>query len=622
MPLFSKIEECIDEFVDLNWFLANDSEDKPLQRFLFLDRNSKLLFNSVVEIVMSGDYFSINEINKRLNVVINKLGNDFKIEAKVDDENDYINIYNVAQTYSNWLLNFRAFYAKVNNQLTDPTCDWSVDLYVEVDDTNNIIPTINSYTSLLSYIIKLFNIDFFLSDDKDQIETLIDVRNKLRDPSLNLRFNSIELRSILIEKCNLLLLKVEKSKSKRYKYLLNGVEDKQHKESKYFSKYRIDLREKSNVEMLNSHISLKDDEDWQLMDYYVSMKYIKDESSSIEDGDLLLKRFETSFNPVNIFDRWAYNVSYVYLYNNILSLKLKNRSVSFEELLKIYRSTLALQSKKSIKNYFPFLKISECINRIIKNKISSLSEIELRRYLSLLSKSNAKLSECFDWSRIHLKRSFQPFLSECVVEFERISIFTASAYTIPIDYAYVEEQIKAVKEESALSRGFVDTLRLNSRLIENTADKKIEKLQVENRELLKKNVEVLSIFAAIVLFVVGNIQLFIQLTSLKSALLFMLVFAYAISMFVLLIRLTTRNYPDVRKGISWIKVLKFNLFESIHLGLMVVATVAILIILFFSKDIVLANKDNSKEKDGKVMVDIRNHAEPMIQNHANPVQKR
>ncbi|WP_320054548.1 hypothetical protein [uncultured Acetobacteroides sp.] len=621
MPLFSDIENCISEFVDLDWFLAEGNDDKQLQRVLFLDVNSKKLFNGIVKIVISGDYFCIDNINTRLDNVINRLGNNFKIEAKVD-ENDYIDIYNIAQTYSNWLLNFRAFYAKINNQLTDPTCDWSIDLYIQVDNENSIIPTISRYTLFLNYIIKLFNLDFFLSDNVDQIGELLEIRDRLKDPSFNVRLSTVELRPILIEKCNLLLLKIERSKLKKYKYLLNGIEDSQHKEGKYFSKYRIDLRDRENVESLNSRTSLTDDDAWQLMDYYVSMKFVKDESSSVQDGDLLLQRYADSFKPDNIFDRWAYNVSYVYLYNNILSLKLKDRVVTFEELLEIYRNTLALQSKKSIKNYFPFLKISECINRIVRNKISSLNEVELRRYLSLLNKSNERLVENFEWSKNHLKRSFQPFFSECRVNFGDISIFTASAYIVPIDYTFVEEQFRKVKEDSALSRGFVDTLRLNSRLIENTADKKIEKLQVENRELLKKNVEVLSIFAAIVLFVVGNIQLFIQLTTLKSALMFMLVFAYAISMFVLLIRLTTRNYHDIRKGIGWKKVLNFNLFETIHLVLMTIATVSILLILFFSKDIVLANKDNSKEKDGKVMVDIRNHAEPMIQNHANSVQKR
>ncbi|WP_047452082.1 hypothetical protein [Alistipes sp. ZOR0009] len=605
MPLFSDIEKCIHEFVELEWFLAEGIDDKESHQVVFLNDNSKKLFEGIVKIVISGDYFKIKNINIRLDNIINKLGNEFKIEAKIDDQNDYFNIFSIAQTYSNWLLNFRAFHAKIINQLTDSTLDWSIDLYIQVDDENNLIPTINRYTLFLNYIIKLFNIDFFLSENVNQIKDLFEIRDRLKDSSFNVRINTIDLRQILIEKCNLLLLKIERSKSKKYKYLLNGIEYNQHKEGQLFEKYRIDLREKGNIEKLNSSTSLKDVDDWQLMDYYVSMKFVKDESSSIQDSDLLLERYANSFKPDNMFDRWAHNISYVYLYNNILSLKLKDKVATYEELRKTYSKTLALQSKKSIKNYFPFLKISECINHIIKNRISSLTEIELRDYLLLLQESNEKLTENFEWSKNHLKRSFQPFFSECSTSFGEISIFTASAYILPIDYTTVEEQIRKVKEESALSRGFVDTLKLNSRLIEHTADKNIEKLQVENRELLKKNVEVLSIFAAIVLFVVGNIQLFAQLTSLKSALLFILVFAYIISMFVLLIRLTTRNYPNIKQSLSIKDILNFNLFESLHFGIMFIATIAILMMLKCSDDIDLAKKDSNDKNGEKVLIDIK-----------------
>lgn len=599
MPFFDNIESCIDNYLSLEWLTGNTSDEKQEQFVIFVTQNSKDIFDDIVKIVSSADYFYVLELDNKIAKLILKLENDPLGKVDIDGiiAEDY---YGTRQTYINWLLNFRMFYRKVTNHLTDPTSEWSINIYKRINGRCTLVPTVNNYTTIISNVIKLFSIDFFLSNEPGQIQFLIEIKDALQNPIFPLIFNPVKLKFILIEKCDFLIYKIERSNSKRYKYAINGVEYNDHKkpagEYKYFNEFNVNYSDNEVLEQCNSKVSVKNEDDWYFNDYYIRTKYLKENVNYIDNKESFLDKFECNFNSENMFDKLAKNLSYNYIYNNILSLELSDSKKNFIDVQKLYRHMLHTQLTRSVKNYFPFLKLSQWINKQINNKLKSLSLVDLKLYLSLLEKSNNHLFDYYEWSRSHLRRSFQPTLNECVLEIEDVKVFTASAYVTPIDYSSVEKQIQKVKEDSAISRGYLSTFKLNDRIIDDSiksAGKKIEELRTENRELLKKNVEVLSIFAAIVLFVVGNIQLFAQLTELKSALMFMLVFAYIISMFVLLIRLTTRNYSDINLGF-W-KVFKFNLFETIHLIIMAVATTIILFVLLHSDDYNSVNKDNSKE---------------------------
>ena len=610
MSCFKNIDFCINDYLSLSWLKGSTPEERQEQFVVFVIKNSKYIFDDIVRIVSSADYFYDVELDNSIQELISKLENDplDKIDSDEIIAEDY---YGINQTYINWLLNFRMFYIKVTNHLNDPTSEWSINMYKQTNKKCALVPTVNNYTTIISKIIKLFSIDFFLSNDPNQIQTLIEIKDSLQNPTHPLMFNPIKLKLVLIEKCDFLIYKIERSNSKRYKYAINGIEYNEHKrragEYKYFNLYDINYSDKETLDQCNSKLSLKIGDEWSFNDYYVRTRSLKETTNSIDNKDSFLKRFESKFDTTNIFDKWAKNLSYNYIYNNILSSELSDSKKNIVDIHKLYRDVLNTQVERSVKNYFPFLKFSQWINKQINIKLKTLSLSDLKLYLSLLEKSNNHLFDYYEWSKSHLRRSFQPSLKECVLEVEDVKIFTATAYIIPIDYSNVEKQIQKVKEDSAISRGYLNTFKLNDRIIEDSirsADNKIEELRVENRELLKKNVEVLSIFAAIVLFVVGNIQLFKELSTLKSALMFVLTFGYVISIFVLLIRLTTRNYPNINEKTPWKELFKLNIFESIHLVIMAIATIILFFTLFFIDEINLEHKGKTGEKENKVQVEI------------------
>lgn len=93
---------------------------------------------------------------------------------------------------------------------------------------------------------------------------------------------------------------------------------------------------------------------------------------------------------------------------------------------------------------------------------------------------------------------------------------------------------------------------------------------IENSE--KKNIEILSIFSAIVLFSFGEIQMFQRLEG-NEIFKFSLLFAYSLIMFVLVIWLITRDYSVSGK-------LKLPTMHYVLIGLIGLATIVIFFNIF------------------------------------------
>ncbi|MES2766806.1 MAG: hypothetical protein V4642_13110 [Bacteroidota bacterium] len=79
------------------------------------------------------------------------------------------------------------------------------------------------------------------------------------------------------------------------------------------------------------------------------------------------------------------------------------------------------------------------------------------------------------------------------------------------------------------------------------------------------SITILSIFASIVLFGIGNIQLFTRIQELRHGLLFMLCFAFGLSTFIMLIWIITRRQKEQKNGFKIAVLLLFIACFSILL---------------------------------------------------------
>ena len=122
-------------------------------------------------------------------------------------------------------------------------------------------------------------------------------------------------------------------------------------------------------------------------------------------------------------------------------------------------------------------------------------------------------------------------------------------------------------------------------------EKSEKRAEDAEKNATKHNVEILSIFAAIVMFVSGNIQIFQYISSAKLAIIFMVWFAFSLASFVFLIRFNFRikiNDDDS----TWSKILYHLLNITILL--------ASLIIVFFIWKYIYSTDDSELKNEGYI----------------------
>ena len=161
----------------------------------------------------------------------------------------------------------------------------------------------------------------------------------------------------------------------------------------------------------------------------------------------------------------------------------------------------------------------------------------VKPYIIKLEVSLRDSYENYEWCKDKNFLSFQLPANECKIKYAEYNIFLSSSFVLPINYE------KILRELTELSR----KLEKYKTLFEVHENLKSEKTIIkELRENIEKNdrrsIEILGIFAAIVLFTSSSVQIFsIKGVDFKQALKFMLCYSYSLTLFIFLIWLITRE---------------------------------------------------------------------------------
>lgn len=147
---------------------------------------------------------------------------------------------------------------------------------------------------------------------------------------------------------------------------------------------------------------------------------------------------------------------------------------------------------------------------------------------------------------------------------QSVSIFLASSFVLPIDYQLVHKKIIALKVDLDVIRARIEIHKQIAEQVEN-----IKKITEYTQTNDRRSIEILRIFAAIVLFTSGSIQIFsIEGTTWRNALLWMIMFAYSLTFFVISIWLVTRSKEDLEhvSNTYWFSYIAFVLiwFSSFY----------------------------------------------------------
>ncbi|MBC3538742.1 hypothetical protein ACFSC6_20045 [Rufibacter sediminis] len=390
---------------------------------------------------------------------------------------------------------------------------------------------------------------------------------------------------LLRDKCNFLLYKILKrleEDDQRYFYT-HDLQDKEVKkenlsinfyssfkqltDSHYQENERPNLVQKQrfqNFEPLfrNNALNL-------FSGFHTLIKYKKDFHPDLNKLDEVTKKFDllveqtiANQTHTHLFDSRASLISQNYAHNNCFSLCLQTCDIdSIKSRLKAIEE---LQDTTEVHNYFPFFYYASFLENKIKEAIPlAESKQDLNKIHQTIRLLGETLKKCFisyEWCKDRTLLAFQLPFNECIkpiiVQGTTINIFLSSSFILPLNYNTI------LLERDRLEREYLRLQTLYEVKQEIVQEKNEIKKQKEDLQNFinshdRKQVEILSIFAAFVFFTAGSIKVFEKAVLFSEVVLFMLATAYSLGLFVILIWLITRNYSI---PITWVHFVLIGCF--------------------------------------------------------------
>ncbi len=339
-------------------------------------------------------------------------------------------------------------------------------------------------------------------------------------------------------------------------------------ESKFFTPQE-ELSSAAKARIKIALNNFKTDSELKFIDFKLLIRSIQIEKKPQVTHTDILKKFQkyekTKFESKSYFCINAYETTHLYIQNNYLSFLIRKKFPD-NEIISEFEDIEAYSENRTLVNYFPYLKFCQyLINKfeiLVKQKSRSTDIPALFEQYEDISK---KLEIIFYLSSEKKIIPFQAPFDECCesTEFEGgvINLFLASSYCLPLDFSTTKKKVDYI-----ISR--LELMKLKQELISasHSYEIRLEEANSQIKNQNKSQIEILSIFAAIVLFVASNIQIFPKVNSLKQALLFTITEAYCLGIFVMLVWFVTRGNlitDHQKQRLPWTHISLFVFFALV-----------------------------------------------------------
>jgi hypothetical protein len=403
--------------------------------------------------------------------------------------------------------------------------------------------------------IGLAKIDHSISFKKAYFLDLV-----LMQHELSARIASNPIAEILLKKCNFLLYKMSfrlKQSKENYLYSIDFVYSTiQPIPVQDFKRYNdiidghyggglephsFEIRVTTALNKLNNGTLL------ELDDFHALIKHFKDNKQDLDRLQQLRVRFKTfrdqGHGSASLFDKKALDIAFCYLENNILSLEIQKNVLTLSNWKSKLKEYTDRAENFENKNFFPYYKIvKEYLSEIIKQQFldeaDNFKVIEslIKDFEDNLSKLGANLgiSEETDYL------AFQSTMAGCVTEIDdsagtRYKCFISSSFVLPLHYKEYREELETFKAKFSQFQSMLEIKRMIDK-----DRKSVKEVKDEIQKTDKRHIEILSIFAALVMFVSNEIQIFTKINNIANAAAYSFFFAFGLGVFVLMIWLITR----------------------------------------------------------------------------------
>lgn len=287
------------------------------------------------------------------------------------------------------------------------------------------------------------------------------------------------------------------------------------------------------------------------LDYYFLVKYYKD---TIEDETALENLFKDY--KKDYWNKEGAITNVIFIWNNLLSFYTKHNNWDYDiRIEKLYKELDKMQ-KWAHKNYFTYLKYAEYKIKLLGKFLSNDKNIwEAEKcHTEIKNIKNIIVSIYESWSFFELPKE-ESFV---INNNEEIKDDIPKIYCpnlIKIDEKY-KKDIRVERLDSKID--YLEFIINQNKNLIKQVDWYKKEITSQFDDTRNKQIEVLAIFSAIVLFVSWTIQLYTRLDDLESAIIFTLFFAWVISIMASLVFRT-------KSIIKWVNL--FIAFLLMLLGL-------------------------------------------------------
>lgn len=519
--------------------------------------------------VLLGEYISITNFFEKLNKIedeIKKLPtydgvvSSREIAAQLRKISEQIVGISSAITFA--IERYKDFYKRIENAYSDNKKDYIFEINSTLIKKQKDLALENK--ELISYfenILKVNTIDHFLSSKKESIIKILNVEFFFKQSSIPF-FK--EISNIAFQKAIFLKYKWNQRQEVEVSYL----EDGSHKE---LNTQEITLPELKKWEDIINSQQYEYQSHWQksvtknrVISYlkienlkentpkfiiHQLIKYYKDIAPDYKKGyqiaDFLIESRKNS-EKYN-YDAYVEDILCNYALNNAFSCFLKQETSIENIFSKYYETEEKLTS--ITRNYFLKYKLLNKVFELLLQKYKEVSkEIFINEYQGYLNKCKDILSsykKYKDWSLENFNYIYLLPYKESLVDFkiesEKFPIFFASSFVLPPSHLEIEKHYKEIEEKYNKLNSY-----LEFSLFFNNETKEIKEIKESVKQTDKRSVETLTIFTAIISFIIGNVSLFQFIKAFYEALIFILIYAIALSAFVLLIFVSTKGVEKIK----------------------------------------------------------------------------
>ncbi|MCS3556622.1 MULTISPECIES: hypothetical protein [unclassified Sphingobacterium] len=535
---------------------------------IFAENGQNLVIDAITYLcysIFSGEFLNLDNPELEIEKLIKKLEEILSITDETEAVNDQVIKFIIPLTHC--LTSYKSFHVFFAANFTKDRIEDFFHIEDEiVDQLNLLIPKIRDFVNLFLLLLAITREDLQINSDISDLKRLAALSHQLE--KLSHVHKSIALA--LDTKLNFLIYKW----NQRYK----------RKNPEGDIQFRVGNKLKSSSDTSKKITKLKD---WQekihfhydfctdknrykkyihdivlkkrkslvklsFLEIHSLIKFYKDIVPSEEDLKEILDHLLLFDKSKNKYDQYCIEIIRNYAINNYFSLITETKKLNLEAYRDIYHKCKAKLNHFS-NNYFLQKKYLEYVlDKIDKEFEKSSSDTIIKTYEDYSKVINDECNQILDeywnnkeWSKVHnnyifILPSAESFvdLSELDQDLPKVLFFTSFVLpdykdTIEHDYSKIRQKFREVKSLSNVIKNLKTDLKDLAHL-----NKEFDKKDL-------KSIEIISLFTAIITFVLSSIPAFKFVETVHQASLFMLALAASLGLFIIVIFGFTRGFGEI-----------------------------------------------------------------------------